>query len=76
VGKKLVLARSILRKPKLLLLKDPLDHFTQEEAADVMDYLTDPANGWALVVVSENERWATSCSRVILIEEGKIVKES
>ena len=76
VGKKLVLARSILRKPKLLLMKDPLDHFREEEAVEVMDFLTDPANGWALIVISENERWASKCGRVIEMEEGKIVKES
>jgi len=76
VGKKLVLARSILRKPKLLLLKDPLDHFKPHEANDVMDFLTDPDNGWALVVVSENERWASRCGRVVYFEDGKILKEN
>ena len=75
VGKKLVLARSILRKPRMLLLKDPLDHFKLEEADEVMEFLTDPANGWALVVVSENERWASKCGRVVLMEDGKIIKE-
>jgi ABC-type bacteriocin/lantibiotic exporter with double-glycine peptidase domain len=76
VGKKLVLARSILRRPKLLLLKDPLDHFKPHEANDVMDFLTDPDNGWALVVVSENERWASRCGRVVYFEDGKILKEN
>ncbi|MDM9631360.1 peptidase domain-containing ABC transporter [Robiginitalea aurantiaca] len=76
VGKKLVLARSILRKPKLLLLKDPLDHFRSDEANEVMDFLTDSSNGWALIVVSENERWASRCGRVIYIEDGKILNEN
>lgn len=76
VGKKLVLARSILRKPKLLLLKDPLDHFKPDEANDVMDFLTDSNNGWALIVVSENERWASRCGRVIYFEDGKILNEN
>jgi ABC-type bacteriocin/lantibiotic exporter with double-glycine peptidase domain len=76
VGKKLVLARSVLRKPKLLLLKDPLDHFKPYEANEVMDFLTDPANGWALIVASENERWASRCGRVVYIEDGKILKEN
>ncbi|MEJ2585767.1 MAG: ATP-binding cassette domain-containing protein [Robiginitalea sp.] len=76
VGKKLVLERSILRNPKLLLMKDPLDHFRGEEATEVMDFLTDPANGWALIVISENERWASKCGRVIYMSDGRIVKES
>ena len=57
-------------------MKDPLDHFREEEASEVMDFLTDPANGWALIVISENERWASKCGRVIHMDEGKIVKES
>lgn len=76
VGKKLVLARSILRKPKLLVLKDPLDHFNADESDEIMDFLTDPANGWALIVVSENTRWASRCNRVVHMNEGKIIKES
>lgn len=76
VSKKLVLARSILRKPKLLLLKDPLNHFEEGEAAEIIDFLTDPANGWALLVVSDNERWARRCNRVVTIKEGKILNES
>ena len=76
VVKKLVLARSILRKPKLLVLKDPLDHFNADESDEIMDFLTDPANGWALIVVSENTRWASRCNRVVHMNEGKIIKES
>lgn len=75
IGKKLVLARSILRNPKLLLLKDPLDNFDPSEASEVMDFLTDPANGWALLVVSENERWASRCGRVVYMEDGRILNE-
>lgn len=75
VGKKLVLARSILKSPKLLLLKDPLDHFNPEESEEVMQFLTDPSNGWALVVVSDNKEWTTSCQRVVHLKDGRIIKE-
>lgn len=75
VSKKIVLARSIVRKPKLLILKDPLDQFKTEEAEKIMDFLTDPSNGWALLVVSTNLRWAKSCTRMITMENGKIINE-
>ena len=39
VSKKLILARSILKKPKLLLLKDPLDQFEKKEAKSIMEFL-------------------------------------
>lgn len=75
VSKKIVLARSIVRKPKLLILKDPLDQFREEEAIKIMDFLSDPSNDWALLVVSENSRWANHCTRVITMENGKIINE-
>lgn len=75
VSKKIVLARSIVRKPKLLLLKDPLDQFDDIEVNRIMDFLTDPSNPWALVVVSQNQKWITRCQRIINIEKGKIISE-
>ena len=75
VSKKIVLARSIVRKPKLLLLKDPLDQFNEEEAMSIMEFLSDTSNGWALVVVSENPKWTSKCDRIITIDNGKLVNE-
>lgn len=75
ISKKIVLARSIVRKPKLLVLKDPLDQFGEAEAVTIMDFLTDPANGWALVIVSENPKWIERCGRIITMEKGKITNE-
>ncbi|GGX29207.1 peptidase domain-containing ABC transporter [Aquimarina muelleri] len=75
VSKKIVLARSIVRKPKLLLLKDPLDQFGDIEVNRIMDFLTDPSNPWALVVVSQNKQWINRCERIINIEKGKIISE-
>lgn len=71
-SKKIILARSILKKPKLLLLKDPLEQFESEEALKIMDFLTDSSNPWALVIVSYNMDWKTKCTRVINLENGKI----
>jgi ABC-type bacteriocin/lantibiotic exporter with double-glycine peptidase domain len=76
VSKKIVLARSILKKPKLLLLKDPLDQFEKQEAKSIMEFLTDKSNPWSLVVVSYNLEWKTYCTRAIKLEQGKIVSNN
>ncbi|WP_372975645.1 peptidase domain-containing ABC transporter [Muriicola sp.] len=76
VGKKIVLARSIVRKPRLLILKDPLDHFNPAEAEKIIDFLTDRSNPWALVVVSQNPRWTRKCNRIITMKAGQIINES
>jgi ABC-type bacteriocin/lantibiotic exporter with double-glycine peptidase domain len=73
--KKIVLARSIVRRPRLLILKDPLDHFNPEEANQIIDFLSDRANPWALVVVSHNPGWKNRCTRIITMNNGGIIKE-
>jgi len=75
VSKKIVLARSLVRKPKLLILKDPLDQFDADESKEIMEFLTDKSNPWALIVVSQNDSWKTGCTRIITMRDGKIVNE-
>ena len=75
VAKKIVLARSIVRNPKLLLLKDPLDQFNEEEVTEIIDFLSDPKNGWSLIVVSENKLWTEHCNHVVTMEKGRIIDE-
>lgn len=76
ISKKIILARSILKKPKLLLLKDPLEQFEQKEAESIMEFLTDESNPWSLVVVSYNLDWKVKCTKVINLERGKIVSNN
>ena len=75
ISKKIVLARSIVRKPKLLILKDPLDQFNTDEADRILNFLSDSSNGWALLVVSENDKWIKKCSRIITMDKGRIINE-
>ncbi|MRI01887.1 ATP-binding cassette domain-containing protein [Kriegella sp. EG-1] len=75
VSRKIVLARSIVQKPKLLILKDPLYLFEQAEAMQVLNFLVDEQNPWSLVVVSQDEKWATKCEQIISLENGKIVSK-
>ncbi|UCD60584.1 MAG: ATP-binding cassette domain-containing protein [Flavobacteriaceae bacterium] len=76
ITKKIVLARSIVRKPRLLILKDPLDQFGIEETREIMNFLSDKDRPWALVVVSQNDDWKNHCTRIITMEKGKIINES
>ncbi|WP_298534620.1 peptidase domain-containing ABC transporter [uncultured Algibacter sp.] len=73
LAKKIVLARAILKKPKVLILEDALDRFNKGETSAIIDYLTHKDQPWALVVVSSSDGWANKCSEVITLEKG-IVK--
>ncbi|MFS4415944.1 peptidase domain-containing ABC transporter [Maribacter sp. 2307ULW6-5] len=73
MAKKIVLARSLVKKPRMLVLRDPLDQFDKEEAERIMDLLTAPDKPWSLVVVSGNDRWVEKCGRSIILKDGKII---
>ncbi|MBU2975815.1 peptidase domain-containing ABC transporter [Zobellia sp. B3R18] len=73
VARKIVLARSVVRRPKLLLLNDPLNQFDQVESERLMNFLGDPANPWALVVVSQDLRWMETCKQIITMDQGRII---
>ncbi len=72
VAKKIVLARAIVKKPKVLILEDALDQFNDDETNHIIDFLTEPSNPWALVVVSSNQRWVNSCDEIITLEKGSV----
>ena len=73
VAKKIVLARAIVSKPKVLILEDPLEHFEPEEVDKIIAFLTNAANPWALVVVSMSNDWSKSCTQVVTLKKGEII---
>ncbi len=76
IAKKIILARSIIRKPKLLVLKDPLHRFDEIEAIRIIKFLTDKSNPWSLVIVSHDKKWLAHCERIVTMDGGKIVSEN
>lgn len=73
VSKKIMLARSIVKQPKLLMLKEPLDQFETQEANQLMDFLSQPEHPWTLVIVSQNHLWKTKLNRIITLDKGQII---
>jgi len=72
LSKKIVLARAILKEPKVLILEDALDRFNRSETKAIVDYLSHPDRPWALVVVSFSSVWVNKCSDIITLEKGQI----
>ena len=73
IAKKIILARAIVGKPKVLILEDPLDYFAEREVKRIISFLTDEANPWALVVVSRANEWSQSCTQVVTLKDGEII---
>ncbi|WP_294732456.1 peptidase domain-containing ABC transporter [uncultured Flavobacterium sp.] len=77
ISKRIVLARAIIHNPKLLLLKDPLEHFEKLEAERIIKYLTAPERPWTLIVSSSNnDIWKSHCNKAIKIVKGKITSKN
>ena len=74
IAKKIILARAIIKQPKVMILEDPLDQFNTKETNHIINYLTDPQRVWSLIVVSSNQEWVKKCSQVITLEKGTINK--
>ena len=73
VSKKIMLARSIVKNPKLLMLKEPLDQFEAKEAQQLVDFLSQPEHPWTLVVVSQNNIWKPKLNKLIILDKGQII---
>jgi ABC-type bacteriocin/lantibiotic exporter with double-glycine peptidase domain len=73
ITKKIILARAIAKRPKLLILEDSLDQFESLESERIMNFLSDKGNPWTLIVVSMNPLWKEKCQTVVTLKEGKII---
>lgn len=76
IAKKIILARAIVKKPRLLILEDPLDQFVEEESNRIMKFLTLQSHDWTIVVVSQNPRWEKECAHTIELSEGQIISKT
>ncbi|MCG8183652.1 peptidase domain-containing ABC transporter [Tenacibaculum piscium] len=75
ISKKIILARAIIKKPKLLILEDPLDQLEKKEANKIIDFITNPSQKWSLIIVSSNDKWEEKCTKKITLHKGKIINK-
>ena len=72
-AQKILLARSIIRKPKMLFYEDPTSTMDETEANEIIDFLTSSENKWSIVVSSKNSYWNLKCDRKITMQKGNIL---
>lgn len=75
-AQKIILARSIVNKPKIVFYEDPIEKMDEDAANEIIDFLTDSKNNWTLIVSSKNSYWEQKCTRKITMKEGKIITDS
>ena len=74
-AQKILLARNIISKPKILFLEEPFDKMDTPIANEMIDFITAKENKWALLITSNNPYWEQKCERIITMSKGKINNE-
>lgn len=75
-AQKILLARSIIHKPKILFYEDPTDTMDEEVANEIIDFINSDKNQWTVIVSSKNPYWKTKCNRVITMHNGTIILDT
>lgn len=74
-AQKILLARSIIHKPKILFYEDPTDTMDDKVANAIIDFITAEKNKWTIIVSSKNPYWKTKCNREIIMQNGLIQQD-
>lgn len=72
-GRRLALARLLLRASPLWLLDEPTEGLDRETACDVLERLTERLGGRSLIVVTHLRREAAGADRLLILKMGCIV---
>ena len=72
---KILLVRALAGKPRLLLLEEPWQNFENANRQQIIQLLHNLDNT-TLVVVTNDDDFATLCHKVITIEEGTITTQT
>ena len=70
---KLLVARSIADRPRLLLLEDALEHLENNEKRSIIDFLTAKDKPWTLVTVSSDPYFVNASEKVLEMKKGTVL---
>ncbi|NND79091.1 MAG: ATP-binding cassette domain-containing protein [Maribacter sp.] len=73
---KMILARTLIRNPRILILDNFMPRLEQREKGKIMEYLTDSKKPWTVIILSYNGDYATKCDRVIILDKGEIIEDA
>lgn len=75
VKTKLLLARSLVSKPRLIVLEDFQWLVQPSERAALTRAFVEKDRPWTLLAVSNDPIFAAQCDRVVLLEDGEIIAD-
>jgi ABC-type bacteriocin/lantibiotic exporter with double-glycine peptidase domain len=73
IVQRLLLARAIADRPRLLLLENVFEAMDPADARQIIDFLIDPVHPWTFVAISSNTYLAERADRVLFMDQGTLV---
>lgn len=73
VRTKIMLVRTLIAQPELLVLENFMPNIKSAEQSNIIDFLTHSSKKWTLVAISNNPDFASQCDRVVIMKKGEIV---
>ena len=72
------IARALINCPKLILADEPTGNLDKKSSKEIIDYLCEinKSNNQTILMVTHDMEIAKRANRILIIEDGKIVKES
>ncbi len=72
---KLILARCLVKEPRLLILNDFFHNFHRSEKHNLIKFLVDKKNPYTLLSVSNDPVILSECDRVLVMQNGTITMD-
>lgn len=75
VVRKVLLARAIVVRPRLLLFDEFFHHLEPATKGLLLSRLCEESHGWTIIAASHDPAFLSVCDRVLVLEDGHIVAE-
>ncbi|WMJ73064.1 ATP-binding cassette domain-containing protein [Cytophagaceae bacterium ABcell3] len=75
IAKKIILARSIVKRPKLLIIDEMMLNMDIKEKIRILKFLFDPSHHWTIIILSNDPGIMKMCDKVTVMKQGQIVQE-
>ncbi|RYM35115.1 ATP-binding cassette domain-containing protein [Brumimicrobium glaciale] len=72
VIQKLLIARSIVDKPRLLLFENSFVQLNEIDKDNIIKFLFDKSNQWTIIFITNDEELMQSCDKVVVMDSGRI----
>ncbi len=74
-AQRVLIARAIAGEPRLLILDEAFNAVDEKTGIDIREAVFAPENPWTIFAVTHSPETIVRCSRIVVLDAGKIVEE-